>query len=114
MYTGPLTRSAIRYAERSAEEFWILSSLHGLLSPDLVIEPYDRRLPTRRVEWLAWGSHVSSRLAGHYATLDVSAELLAGADYAAALTFPSAWTVSFPLEHLSIGQRLRWFALRAG
>jgi len=114
LYIGPLTRSAIRYAAQAADEFWILSALYGLLDPDRVIEPYDRRLPTRLRERLSWGSHTSSALAGEYAGLDVSVEVLAGADYAGAVSFPRHWAVSFPLEHLSIGQRLRWLSERAG
>ena len=112
MYCGPLTRAALHYAEHSADEFWILSALHGLLSPDRIIEPYDRRLPTRMRERLAWGTHVSARLAGQYGDLAVTVEVLAGADYADALTFPARWVVSFPFERLAIGQRLRWLALR--
>lgn len=47
LYTGSLFRAARAYAERSGLPWRILSAEHGLISPDKVIEPYDRHMKTR-------------------------------------------------------------------
>lgn len=44
MYTGTTVRAAIEHAKLCAPSFLILSGKHGLLPPDVVIEPYDQNL----------------------------------------------------------------------
>lgn len=44
LYTGPLFRSAWAAAGRLGHRTVILSARHGLVSPDTVLEPYERRL----------------------------------------------------------------------
>jgi hypothetical protein len=47
LYTGSLTRAAIRYATASGLPWRILSAEHGLVCPDEVIAPYERRIESR-------------------------------------------------------------------
>jgi hypothetical protein len=47
LYTGSLFRAASRHAERLGLPWRILSAEHGFISPDTVIEPYDRRIESR-------------------------------------------------------------------
>lgn len=41
LYLSPLFRGRREYVEHSCDEWWVLSALHGLVSPTTVIDPYD-------------------------------------------------------------------------
>ena len=47
LYTGSLFRAAREHAEGSGLPWRILSAEYGLLTPDKVVEPYDRHMRTR-------------------------------------------------------------------
>ena len=55
IYRSPLFSAARSYAEKRADQWFILSAKHGLLSPGDVIEPYNESLlsqsDTQRREW---------------------------------------------------------------
>lgn len=109
LYRSVLFRLAAAYCERTYDQWFILSARHGLLHPDLVIEPYDERLPGDKAGRRQWGNWVSVQLIDHWpATLYVHA----GEEYASAL---AEWRpVLRPLAGLSIGQRLAWYNARLG
>ena len=44
LYISDWFRKASAYAMRVADEWYILSAKHGLITPDTVIEPYDKTL----------------------------------------------------------------------
>ena len=47
IYTGSLFRAARRHAETSGKPWRILSAEYGIIDPDEVIAPYDRRIESR-------------------------------------------------------------------
>lgn len=55
IYRSPLFSAARSYAEKRADQWFILSAKHGLLSPEDVIDPYNESLlgqsETQRQEW---------------------------------------------------------------
>lgn len=111
LYTGALTRLALTYGERIADEAWILSALYGLLHPDRLVESYDKRLSTRSDERQCWQQGVRTSLHNAYPGLPLHLIVLAGRDYAAAITsYDSTWSAEFPLEGLQLGHRLSWLA----
>lgn len=118
LYTGPLFRAGRAYAEE-CDEWRILSAKYGVLDPELVIEPYDKKLSKRFAG--PWASAVAATLlvefskCGPYELL-----VLAGEDYSAPLreamkNDAGCWRqncvgVREPLLGLGLGARLRWFA----
>jgi hypothetical protein len=44
LYSSNWFRKASAYAEREADEWYILSAKYGLVEPDTVVEPYDQTL----------------------------------------------------------------------
>ncbi len=119
LYTSTLFRTSLRYAEAFADEVFILSALHGLVAPGVVLKPYDFRLTElRQREREAWGFRIARGLADQLHALPVRVTFLAGGEYARwiAPRLPSSWEVEQPLEGLGLGPRLRWLkqAVAAG
>lgn len=130
LYTGQLFRAARRYAEARNTPWLIASAKHGLVDPDVVLEPYDQRLGGSANEYRRWGLLCQAGLAGflvqhpdwmvltpsgyRFLAEDVRFELLLGAEYAKPLReFTAIRDRDIePLAGLSIGQRLQWFAHR--
>lgn len=111
MYVSTLFRLASAYCEREYDAWFILSAEHGLLHPDKVIEPYDKRLPGDHAGRRAWGNLVSVQLIDHCpAGTHVKLYVHAGADYASAL---ATWRpIEEPLKGLTIGRRNAWYKAR--
>jgi hypothetical protein len=132
LYTGSLFRAARRYAEaavaaRHIEAWFILSARHGLVHPDMVLDPYEATMGgktvdqldvwTRRTEGalrLDWGYGAFSQAGGC-----VHVVFLAGETYVAPLVghwwgpHPMTWTYSVPLTGLGMGERIGWFTRQA-
>jgi hypothetical protein len=57
LYRSALFRGRRRFVERTCDEWWILSALHGLVHPEQTLEPYDVTLKVmpaaRRRRWAA-------------------------------------------------------------
>jgi len=120
LYMSPLFRWARTYAEKYGTAGWLIASAeHGLLRPDDVIAPYDRRLPTAHDERWAWrhlaqagfacwlGDH-PEYCAGPVLT-GLRIEVIAGRDYAELLGRTAMKNyMTEPLAGLPIGQRLSW------
>lgn len=133
LYQGALFKAARGWAEANADAWAILSAKHGLLDPEAVIDPYDARMPRKRLWRDVWGGRVLEAVFHRwclpadprndfdpaYAPTFV---LLAGADYCGwsgvdgcVHAGPWGWvklTIVRPLQGLGIGQQLQW--LRRG
>ena len=125
LYTGPLTRDAISYAHSSGAIWAIVSGRHGLIWPEVEIDPYDQRIPsgeglqgwTDRIgsQLSLWVDHLGWRPAirregDRYATLParIVLEVHAGSEYVAGLS-GRWWGVEAPLRGLSMLERRRWY-----
>lgn len=137
LYTGNLFRAARDHVEARGLPWLILSALHGLISPDLVIAPYDVTMAETKAEgqrinhwpWCGQGflCGVRGRLLsevwqyahgpGRWARgTPVAIEVHAGALYLeaiqhAAAVYPDALTVEAPLRGRQIGERLHHYAV---
>lgn len=135
LYTGPLFRAALAYAEARSLPWAVLSAKHGLLLPSGSAQPYENKLTASEAP--AWAARVVGQMDGLgllVAGTGLPAptwEIHAGAVYADALAAlltttaerPSGsrggvggWRaperVEQPLRGLQIGQRLAWYASR--
>lgn len=121
LYTSALFRKSLAHAERSCERVYVLSALHGLVELDCRLEPYNRRLGSKK-ERGAWAHRVASHLIDRHGR-DVDYLLLAGVDYAGPLATALSTYDGFredgwrgvprerihqPLAKLKVGERLRW------
>lgn len=121
LYTSALFRKSLAHAERHCERVYILSALHGLVELDRRLEPYNRRLGSKK-EREAWARRVASHLIGRHGRA-VDYLLLAGVDYAGPLATALSTHDGFredgwhgvprerihrPLAGMQVGQRLRW------
>jgi hypothetical protein len=118
LYTGSLFRARRRFAEATSSDWFILSARHGLLSPGVVVEPYELRITDlskfERAELIAraaWSIVNALPLSGFMVSVDVHA----GADYAEPLYAKLGELVGDwvrvgrgPLG-LGIGQQLAWY-----
>lgn len=113
LYTSPWFRKARQYVVRSGCPWFILSAEHGLVSPEQVLEPYDKTLNTMKVaERRAWARRVQVQMAIELPDA-IEVVILAGAKYRGYL---ESWlrsrysTVSVPMRGLRIGEQLRWLS----
>ncbi len=115
LYVSHWFQKASVYAREVADEWYILSAKHGLLTPETVIEPYDETLT-----WMpaanrrAWASRVLDQMKG---VLEAGDEIviLAGKSYREHLVGPireMGCSVHVPMEGLRIGEQLRWLNQR--
>lgn len=139
LYVSTLFRLARRYAELAGDEWLIMSSKHGLVEPDTVLEPYDYtiigkgkevKLGFRNGLQADWAHYIRQHrecLAkpntpenpGRYErVVGIEVEALVGEEYAEILRCTGMRDcVKFPLAGLQIGERQRWLkqeALRLG
>lgn len=111
LYTSPLFRMSRGYVERHADRWFILSAKHGLLSPDVVIEPYEQTLVSARVTTRRqWAAMVAEQMRQAGLLGEGRRFLwLTSAAYQRELRamLPGHAHVD-PLKGLGIGQRLAW------
>ncbi|WP_223643917.1 DGQHR domain-containing protein DpdB [Corallococcus sp. EGB] len=117
LYTGNLFSAHLAEAEATTPHVYVLSALHGLLSLDEEVEPYDvtlRGMPPKARG--AWGRQVLESLARRYPAGAVELLVYAGRAYAeplqdALVASPrEGWTLVEPLEGATQGARLRILA----
>lgn len=111
LYTSPLFRAARQFAERCADDWFILSAEYGLVHHAQVIAPYNRSLTAlTRAERQSWIDGII-RQSTTVIPKDAAVIVLAGEDYVkgllAALT-ERGHPVQLPLGRLRIGQRMQW------
>jgi len=115
LYTSQLFRGRRASVERTCDRWFILSALHGLVSPDEVLEPYQRALKGDKVvAKRAWAAQVLQAIDHLIGEVDDTViELHAGSDYldlglADGLIERGA-DVERPTAGLSLGEQLRYY-----
>lgn len=115
LYKSPLFLGRRRAVEESCDEWFILSAKHGLLVPDVIVQPYDvamSAIPRRRRR--EWSGLVLEDLRSRLGPLAPHTfEIHAGADYwnwglREGLSNDGA-TVTVPTEGLNQGQSLAYY-----
>jgi hypothetical protein len=123
LYRSPLWRGRRAYAEASGRPWLILSAEHGLVDPDLPLDPYDLALSELSAsERRAWGERVVDGLERQFGCLaGMIFEIHAGALYRHAIGPGLAQrgaSLQAPLGGLALGSQLAWYrehrATRAG
>jgi cytoplasmic iron level regulating protein YaaA (DUF328/UPF0246 family) len=109
MYTSPLFHKMMAYAQSlKPKRVYILSAKYGLLSPEDMIEPYEKTLKTMKTpERRAWAQGVLSALRE---SCDLDADtfvFLAGDTYRQNLV-PHIKHYTVPMEGLVFGKQLQW------
>lgn len=112
LYTGNLFRAGRDWAEENADEWFILSALHGVIHPVQVVAPYDLHMGelSRSDKW-AWGMGVRKVLKA-LGVWPHPIVFLAGSEYEGAVL--GAPHVDMPLRGLMMGERLRWYKENRG
>ena len=113
LYTGTLFKKAVAWAERHGYEWFVISALHGLVTPNQTIAPYnyslkDRRGSRERESWayLAISAHLTNHIAKGSHVFLIMPEL-----YRRFIQYElnrQSMTYTNPLQHLAIGQQMRW------
>ena len=104
LYTGQAFRLARRLAERTGQEYLILSALHGLVDPTQVLEPYSLYLGAQSKDYRAqWFHRVNSALVSRDIT---RATAYAGSAYVSGLNIE----LELPLRGLGIGSQLGYLS----
>lgn len=128
-----LFRLSLAYLETFCDQVYVMSALHYLVELDRVIEPYDRRLPTRKRELDQWGHITGCRIVGRHGRF-ARYMMLAGADYVIPVrremttylghrpvakgSDTYAWqgvphaNIATPLDGMQIGERMSWLSHR--
>ena len=114
LYTGRLFRKAVSWAEKQGYNWYVVSALYGLVHPDHSLDSYDFTLKQLRVrERESWAhivvaaeltKHVSK---GSHAIL-IMPQLYRR--YIEAELRKASITFENPIEHLAIGQQIKWLA----
>lgn len=112
LYTSQLFHSARAWAELEGDAWYILSALHGLVTPAMVLDPYEMHM--RELDTVGrglWGRRVADQLQEvepHTRWHPVT--ILAGRLYVEPLqAIFGGGAFELPLQGLGIGQRLAWF-----
>lgn len=110
IYTSPLFKKSVRWAEAHGMPWAVLSALHGLVWPDDVIDPYDLSLKQLSAqERHSWALEVSEAFGA--TSTGEHVHILAGAAYTKPLRpllEAAGWQVCEPLAGMQIGQRLSY------
>jgi hypothetical protein len=111
LYTSPLFKKMRQYAEKYAENWYILSTKYHLLRPEEVIEPYELTLKQMSAEEIrTWAQETLEMLKKELYPTDV-VTIFAGKQYRRYLLKSiqeMCHEVRVPMENLGIGQQLQW------
>lgn len=108
LYISPWFVKASAYAQLISDRWFILSSLHSLLDPKKVIEPYDSTLySARKPERAAWASRVAKDLISAVPPKS-KIIILAGNTYREELIplLSKKFEIEVPMVGLGIGKQL--------
>ena len=124
LYTGPLFKKAMAYAELVGDEWYILSAKHGLIHPDVVIEPYNetvtgKRQKERKQFYICLRNQISALLdwthenGENFRCEAVRFVCLAGEPYLGCFDIDLCrirkfCTIEKPLEGMGIGKRIQF------
>jgi len=111
IYLSPLFKKARGFASNNFDRWYILSAKHGLITPDMVIEPYEKTLNTMsRQERHNWAENVFGELKKHTKAVD-EITFIAGLRYRQDLTpflLKRGNKICVPMEGMGIGKQLQW------
>jgi len=106
LYQSDWFHKARRWAEQNGDRWFILSTKHGLISPEKIIKPYECTLNEMSAEKRkAWGEKVLAEIRKHVPCGKII--ILAGSKYREFLDVPTH-SVEIPMQGLGIGQQLSW------
>jgi cytoplasmic iron level regulating protein YaaA (DUF328/UPF0246 family) len=115
LYKSAWFKKARRYAEQSGKRWFILSALHGMVSPEKVVKPYEltlNKMPVR--ERKQWAKLVAEQIKAALPRLN-HAVFLAGNRYREFLMKyleKRNVKVSVPMKGLSNGKQNGWLKQR--
>lgn len=114
MYISAWFIKAMTYGRRlKPDRLFILSAQHGLLSPETVIEPYEKTLNSMgRTERMEWARRVLAQLRTKTDFERDRFIFLAGERYREFLV-PHLRHHAVPMDGLRIGRQLQWLTERA-
>lgn len=110
LYNSHLFRAARRYAERVADEWYILSALYDLVRPDRMLPDYNRKLSempkAMRDHWAEIVASQIQAVVPRYSTLI----FLAGREYREGVIhrLTGRYIIEVPMEGLGIGEQVSW------
>jgi len=111
IYLSPLFKKAREFASNNFDRWYILSAKYGLISPDMVIEPYEKTLNKMSSEDRhKWAENVFGELKKHTKAVD-EITFLAGLRYRQDLTpllLKRGNKICVPMEGMGIGKQLQW------
>jgi cytoplasmic iron level regulating protein YaaA (DUF328/UPF0246 family) len=111
LYTGQLFKKAVAWAQRHDYQWFIVSALHGLVTPDQQLDPYNFTIKDRRNrERESWAHQTAAQLT-KYASPGSRAFLILPAPYRTHIEKElsiAAITYENPLVGLAIGQQMHW------
>lgn len=109
LYTGDLFRKARAYAEARRLPWLILSARHGLVAPDVTLEPYDATIETlSAAERYAWTTRVAAQIRESMPRTTTLLVLASEAYHAPLSMVLNRW--SDPLAGRSITSQRAWLA----
>lgn len=109
LYQSDLFKKAAAYCEKNYDRWYILSAMHGMVRPDAIIEPYDKKLTAS--DGNEFAAKVMAHLPdepGNYGRTLFYAH--AGKYYTDPL-LPFV-PMAFPMRGLGIGEQLAWYKER--
>ncbi len=111
IYISPLFKKAREFASNKFDRWYILSAKYGLISPDMVIEPYEKTLnKMSRHDRQAWSEDVFEKLKKCTKVSD-EISFVAGLRYRQDLTpilLKRGNKICVPMEGMGIGKQLQW------
>jgi hypothetical protein len=114
LYTGQLFQRAVSWAERRALPWFVVSALHGLLTPEQEIDPYNFTIKDRRRrEREQWANLVVSAELTRYAAKGSHAILILPEPYRRFIEpqlSRNEITYENPLAGMGIGSQMKWLA----
>lgn len=115
LYTSALFLGRRRWVEAGCSRWYILSAKHGLIPPEVVLDPYDETLTTKGSrDRRAWADRVLTQLRNALGDIgQYDFEIHAGAAYSdyglrSGLASTGAG-VMLPTEGLSLGRQLAFY-----
>jgi hypothetical protein len=115
LYTSPLFVGRRGVVERSCDQWFILSALHGIVAPDEILAPYDHTLAgASRSEQRRWAAEVVAALRDELGPLGgMTFEIHAGSAYTdhGLIDGLEAFgaEIELPVRGLSLGEQLAWY-----
>lgn len=112
LYTGQLFKKAVVWAERHRYPWFIISALHGLVTPDQTLQPYNftiKELRKREREGWAYraiGCQLSKYASSGSHVFLIMPELYRG--HIQTTLRESGITYENPVEGMGIGQQMKW------